>query len=395
MFQSSFLRLLPAVFGLAASLVVASSPAAFGEGATDDVWDVSQGAVVTASSGTVVVSAASDMLGANDAAVEPGTTIFRDDQAAGFVHFVEWHTPAPVTVYGLNLLANDDGTATKDRGFTEFHLFVKNPSNMTFEQVYSFTAPGNPYPDEIDLRAALDPPVTGQDFRAEFVQAAGTDTPARGPRIRELDAAGVPFGGDDTGFVPPGKTTAKCENAVASKVAKLLAKTNNCVRKGAKAAFKAKAFDQDACVAAARAAFDKAVAKLSCPPCLDKAGTATIASDRVGEVAPMIFCAGSTTFGGGTTLVPPDKATAKCADGAAAAFAKLATGIVACHVKLAKKLFAKKPFDEEACEDKVRQKYDKAQAKRKDCPVCLDATAIRDDVHEHLDQRNGEVYCAF
>src|ERR1043166_8837281 len=63
---------------------------AFSEGTTGDVWDVSHGAIVTTSSGTVVGSSANDMFCGQDSGAEPGHTVFRDDQAAGFVHFVEW-----------------------------------------------------------------------------------------------------------------------------------------------------------------------------------------------------------------------------------------------------------------------------------------------------------------
>ncbi len=384
--------------GLLAGVILGPAAAAwaFSDGTTGDVWDVSQGTIVTTNSGTVAVSSPNDLLGARESTVEPGSTIFRDDQSAGFVHFVEWRTPAPVTINAFTLYANDDGAQTGDRGFSEFHLLVRNPSTLLFEQIYSFSPAANPYPDgEVVVRAVVTP-VVAQDFRAEFVQAAGTGTPARGPRIREIDAGSPPFGDEDGGFVPPDKAAAKCENAVAKLLAKLLAKTAGCVRKGAKAAIKGKAFDEDACDAAAKAKFYAAGAKLKCPTCIESAvDLHQIATAAVAAAAPAIYCAGSTTFGNQGAFVPPDKVTAKCADGVANSFSKLAGAIFGCHVKAAKKAFARKPFDEEACEQKGQNKYDAAHAKRTGCPPCLDAAVLASTMRSNLDDQNADVYCAF
>ena len=374
----------------------ARSGAAFSFGRPNDVWDVSQGATVTNTSGVLAVSSANDMFGGSDSTVETGTTLFRDDQDAGFVHFVEWHTPAPVTIQAFNLYANDDGSSG-DRGFTTFRLFVKNTNTSMFDQVYSAAVPSNPYPDNnIELHATITP-VVGQDFRAEFVQFANTSTPARGPRIRELDAGTAPFGDEDDGFIPPDKHALKCESAVAKLVGKLLATSAACASKTAKAAIKGKTFDEAVCEDAAQAKYAAAVDKLKdCPQCIEDNDLHAIATDEVDTQIPAIFCAGATTFGSHGAFVPPDKATAKCADGVTKSWAKRATSQLACHIKLAKAAFAaKKPFDEEACEDKAQGKYDKAQAKRVGCPPCLDAAAVSDATRGNLDDENGGFYCAF
>lgn len=386
--------LMSAVVGTALRPSLAS---AFADGTPSDAWDLSRGAIVTSSSGSVGVSSANDMLGGHDATVETGTTLFRDDQAAAFVHFIEWSTPTPVEIRAFSLYANDDGAQTKDRGFSEFRLFARNTGTLLFEQISSFTPAGNPYPDgEIELHALIAPPVVAKDFRAEFVQAAGTNTPARGPRIRELDAA-TALGDEDGGFVPPDKGAAKCEHKVAKLVSTLLAKSAACVRKAAKAAIKTKPFDESACKAAALTKFEAAGAKLSCPECIESAAgdLDEIATDRVDAAEPAIYCAGTTTFGSLGALVPPDKPTAKCADGVAKSLVKLAVAQLACHVKAAKKAFARKSFDEEACEDKAQAKYDAAQAKRIGCPVCLDAATIASTQRSTLDADNADIYCAF
>ncbi len=382
---------------LGVALVAGAAPAwAYSDGRKTDPWDVSQGTVVTAHSGTVLVSSPNDLLGATDSTVEPGSTIFRDDQSAGFVHFVEWTTVAPITLYGFTLYANDDGAVTGDRGFSEFRLFARNPSTMLFEQISSFTPPGNPYPDnDLVFSAAFSPPVVAQDFRAEFVQFAGTGTAARGPRIRELDAGTSPFGDEDGGFIPPDKAAAKCENAVAKQIAKLLQKSADCTRKTAKAAIKGKTFDEDACNDAIEEKYNSAIAKLKCPLCITSTDLHDIGAFTVDSAAPLIYCAGTVPFGDEGAFVPPDKPTAKCAEGVAKSFSKLAVSIIGCHIKLAKKAFAVKPFDEEACEDKAQQKYDDAQAKRVGCPLCLDAATLASTMRSSMDDQNADIYCAF
>ena len=73
---------------------------------TNDLWDISQGSVVTGTSGVhVPYSDIRDMFGGTFSPVEPGVTVFDDGRPAGFVHYVEWRTPTPVTVNAFNLFA--------------------------------------------------------------------------------------------------------------------------------------------------------------------------------------------------------------------------------------------------------------------------------------------------
>jgi hypothetical protein len=57
-------------------------------GSRDDLWDVSQGTVVTATSGIRVGFDAADIFGGTNPTLEPGQTVFADDQPPAFVHFV-------------------------------------------------------------------------------------------------------------------------------------------------------------------------------------------------------------------------------------------------------------------------------------------------------------------
>jgi hypothetical protein len=211
-----------------------------------------------------------------------------------------------------------------------------------------------------------------------------------------LGMASPPFGGDDTGFVPPDKDAAKCENGVADQVGKLFTKFVKCVRKGATAAFKGKTFDDEECTDDVDTKFDKAVARFTCPTCVFATPEVIhdIGDQAVDNAIPVIFCAGTTPFGEEGGFVPPDKATAKCEHGAAKAYAKLATKIIKCHIKAAKTAFKGKPFDEEECEDGAQTKYDASIAKLKDCPACLDAATLGATTRSNLDSQNAQIYCA-
>lgn len=183
---------------------------------TDDLFDVSQGTVVTTHSplsGIPPHNVMADAIGAGPPTgvlLEPTHYVhFGDSSPAGFSHFLEFQTATPVTVRSIGLLAAHDNALLgahnppRDRdarGFTAFRLYAEG--NLVFEY---FTA--NPYgqslapsqgfllPVELDthlaLRANLSAPVTSQNWRAEFVQASARYSGhASGPRVLELDGFG-------------------------------------------------------------------------------------------------------------------------------------------------------------------------------------------------------------
>ena len=103
----------------------------------------------------------------------------------------------------------------------------------------------------------------------------------------EAARAGTPFGGDDTGFVPPDKETLKCESSVTKNAAKFTLAVSICHDKAADAGVKGKTFDEEACETAARGKYDAANAKLTCPtPCgrspLHTPDTRCLATSRPG-----------------------------------------------------------------------------------------------------------------
>jgi hypothetical protein len=177
---------------LVASSLLSIASAAPAAPSANDLWDVSGGITITATSGIRGGFAAEDMFGATASFMEPSDTIFADGDGDGFVHFIEWQTPSPVTVGSVALFAVGDGpTYNNEREFDRFVLKVRSPGSAAFDQViYEYSA-SHPYvfvdPASYALVLAPIPAVTAQAFRAEFVQrnaGRGYD----GPRILELDA---------------------------------------------------------------------------------------------------------------------------------------------------------------------------------------------------------------
>jgi hypothetical protein len=156
-----------------------------------DLWDVSQGATVNSSSGgTVLNMFGGTEINFGNGSLEPGTAFLEDaGRSAGFVHFVEFESAAPIRLTGYHLLAGDDNASNPgDRGFTEFRLYAFNAGS--FQLIDSFTPASNPYPgNSVDVTSAF-AAVEAQLFRAEFVQFANDNGP--GPRIIELDAIATP-----------------------------------------------------------------------------------------------------------------------------------------------------------------------------------------------------------
>jgi len=168
---------------------------------TNDLWDISQGVTITAHSpfdaadGRPNPYDARDMFGGmfDNFPGERGAVVFDDDVPANFIHYVEWRTPAPVTIRSFNVFASGDEFG---REFARFTLKAKSPGSPTFDlALYTFT-PQHPYrcvDAQCPLVVSTDiEPVTAQDFRAEFANLSGQSLP--GPRIIELDGFSQPRG---------------------------------------------------------------------------------------------------------------------------------------------------------------------------------------------------------
>ena len=163
------------------------------QSATDDLWDLKQGAVVTGSSSVNGGFDARDFLGGSFGNIAAGQGIFADNQPTSFVHYLEWQTPAPVMIGGFVVFAEGDGAAfNNQREFAQFVLKAKSsPAAPDYDlTLFSYDVPSHPYDfvDPINRIVILTniAPVTAAAFRAEFVQypsGSGFD----GPRVWELD----------------------------------------------------------------------------------------------------------------------------------------------------------------------------------------------------------------
>lgn len=191
---------LPAI--LATAVLALASPAWSLPASTIDLWDVSQGTVVTANTavldygGLPFLSDRRNMFGFTQAgSIETVNTLFSDFTPEGFVHSIEWQTAAPITLRSFNLIAHHDGPGgTRDfRGMDSFKLFYFD--GVAFSQIFAIDLTGSPEYDPLGLNAACHcvlilesnvAPVTSNRFRAEFVQA-GPPSNRAGIRIVELD----------------------------------------------------------------------------------------------------------------------------------------------------------------------------------------------------------------
>lgn len=174
---------------------------------SDDLWDISKGCVVAATSGVVDYpdeywdSNIYRMFGAvgGDTA-EPVSTLFADYMPAGTIHWVEWRTSTEITLRSFNLVAAHDGDVRNItyRGFSTFRLFSSD-DGISWNLIYTYeTDPDNDgyygggtadtytTPNALELSVDVRPPVIARHFRAEFVQT-GEPGNSSGPRIVELD----------------------------------------------------------------------------------------------------------------------------------------------------------------------------------------------------------------
>jgi hypothetical protein len=209
-----------------------------------------------------------------------------------------------------------------------------------------------------------------------------------------------PFGGDDTGFCPPGAKTAKCEDTVTKNAAALVNFLLKCNIKASDSQFKnagAGTFDGAACQVTAAAKYDTKVGALNCPPCLDKNAVRDLTVTLINQNGGVVFCdntSGTPQDPPNTGFVPIDGVEAKCEDCAAKNAGKLTTAIAKCHIKAADRCFKNKANDEEACEDAAQSKYGEATQKCLGCSSCVDFPAIGALVETLLDGNNGQAYCA-
>jgi hypothetical protein len=215
--------------------------------------------------------------------------------------------------------------------------------------------------------------------------------------------AGTPFGGDDTGFIPPDQATLKCETTVGKNLGKLDLAISICHFKAADAGVKLKTFDEEACEQAALTKYTGANAKLTgCPNCLDPAALGTSAESQLDTLAAAaVYC--DNTSGKALAdadddgFVPANATTEKCQNAVMKQLPKLVGTVTKCHAKAAADAMKTPPvaFDEEGCESAAVSKFDAFTAKLTTCPTCLSALfPLGQAIADGADAANGGTFCA-
>lgn len=157
--------------------------------ATNDLWDLSQGNAIIAST----AQGAGDlrnMIGGSFSSAEAGIAIYSDAQSAGYVHAVEFQRPTTIQLTGYRLVIGDDAVSGS-RGISEFRLYYFNTSTNSYQLLDTYAPASHPYGSATSVLNILDvtrnvTPVLASKYRAEFVQSA--NPPYGGPRVIELDA---------------------------------------------------------------------------------------------------------------------------------------------------------------------------------------------------------------
>jgi len=199
--------------------------------------------------------------------------------------------------------------------------------------------------------------------------------------------AGTPFGGDDTGFVPPDKATLKCESSVAKNAAKLTLAVSLCHIKAADAGVKGKTFDEED-------------AKLTCPMCVDSKAIGDNVQSMLDTAANAgIYCDNTSGKPLGDTddsgFVPASKDAEKCQNLTTKQLALLVGTVSKCHNKAAAQALKAVAFDEESCENAAVSKFSAFTAKLTNCPSCLSAllAGLGQAVADGVDAQLGTIYC--
>jgi hypothetical protein len=235
--------------------------------------------------------------------------------------------------------------------------------------------------------------------------------------------AGTPFGGDDTGTIPSGKTTLKCE----SSIAKAVGKATGCVGKCHASRSSGKFADdtaENACETTnnpttGKACLDKFQASgLKAQSgdttggcnCVSVSGLATIIEADLDGMNNSVYCdtTSGTPFGGDDTgdLPVAKSLTAKCEDGVNKLVGKAVACVIKCHNDRASGKLAddtaenacettNNPTTGKACLDKFQAGVTKAQSKDTSGGCgCINGATLAATIEGVLDGGNNLTWCA-
>jgi hypothetical protein len=163
------------------------------------VWDMARGTRIVSTSALYPGCRPEDLFGARLSSVgtpEKGSAIFDDSAPDGFIHFIEWETPLPVTVRSFGLIGAHE-TALNEfiRAFRGFRLYARPEGDRNYSVLCEETVPvpyGTGYCGSLLVRFRnLQTPVTARHFRIEFIQNGSGAY--HGARAVELYGFGVPL----------------------------------------------------------------------------------------------------------------------------------------------------------------------------------------------------------
>lgn len=215
--------------------------------------------------------------------------------------------------------------------------------------------------------------------------------------------ASSPFGGDDSGFVPPTAAARACSGQVAKSAARLARCLVKCHARAVSAAFGGDAFDDDVCeeqcVVEYATKAVKIVARFDCPLCIDHQGLSDDVREFFDGVEADVYCAGTVPLAGPSDtddggFVPPSVDNLLCANRVSQSAGRLGRCVLLCHKKAADKAFAGSSFDEEGCEDHCRTAFESTSLQGVCAPCLTTFTALAPGVAAFLDAENGVIYCA-
>ncbi|TMA69200.1 MAG: hypothetical protein E6J68_01010 [Deltaproteobacteria bacterium] len=215
-------------------------------------------------------------------------------------------------------------------------------------------------------------------------------------------APGDPFGGDDSGFIPPDTVTQKCEAKVGKAAGKYVKCVFACHAQRAKGKL-ATADAEDGCEDICEGKYDETIGKATttvppvCPPsCMSPMSIQIIWKGVVDSGNGQIYCEGTTPFGGDDPgFVPSTTPFALCESKLGGLAAKLVGCLMKCHESRSKE--KTDATQEETCEDSCKTSYTNKFALITGCPPCLTPTTVSnygDSLRTSTDNNNGTVYCA-
>jgi len=233
--------------------------------------------------------------------------------------------------------------------------------------------------------------------------------------------AGTPFGGDDTGTIPSGKTTLKCESSIAKAVGKATGCVGKCHASRSSGKFTSDTAE-DACESMSTPPGKSCLEKFTASGakaqsgdttggcnCVNVPGLATIIEADLDGMNNSVYCdtTSGTPFGGDDTgdLPVAKSLTAKCEDGVNKLVGKAVACVIKCHNSRASGKLADDTA-EDACEkqstpagksclEKFTAGVTKAQSKDTSGGCnCIVGATLATTIEGVLDGGNNLTWCA-